>query len=196
MTLGEKIKEARKQSGLSQEQLSEKLGISRSAVAKWETDKGIPDIENLKSLSNLLGVSIDYLLDNGENIDKSVIKEQIDLSKYDVRNRKTKKDMCVREKYPDTKINTLIAKTKLSKGQRIFDNLLGIFTDAPFGTAEVFNDLKNMDEQYYLVEQGDKQFLVLVTDEFIESRELAHKQHDKKFVIGEVIFTKCSYEIK
>lgn len=74
MTLGEKIKEARKQSGLSQEQLSEKLGISRSAVAKWETDKGIPDVENLKALSKLLGVSIDYLLDNGENLDKSVIK--------------------------------------------------------------------------------------------------------------------------
>lgn len=37
MTLGEKLKEARKQAGLSQEQLSEKLGVSRSAVAKWET---------------------------------------------------------------------------------------------------------------------------------------------------------------
>lgn len=42
MTLGEKIKEVRRQAGLSQEQLSEKLGISRSAVAKWEIDKGIP----------------------------------------------------------------------------------------------------------------------------------------------------------
>ena len=40
MTLGEKIKEARKQAGLSQEQLSEKLGVSRSAVAKWGTDVG------------------------------------------------------------------------------------------------------------------------------------------------------------
>lgn len=62
MTLGEKLKEARKQAGLSQEQLAEKLGISRSAVAKWETDKGIPDVDNLKALSGLLSVSIDYLL--------------------------------------------------------------------------------------------------------------------------------------
>ena len=38
MTLGEKLRNARKQEGLTQEQLSEKLGISRSAVAKWETD--------------------------------------------------------------------------------------------------------------------------------------------------------------
>ena len=64
MTVGEKIKEARKQVGLTQEQLSEKLGISRSAVAKWETDKGIPDVDNLKILSGLLNVSIDYLLES------------------------------------------------------------------------------------------------------------------------------------
>lgn len=70
MTLGEKLKEARKQAGLSQEQLSEKLRISRSAVAKWETDKGIPDIDNLKALSQLFSVSIDYLVDNGEELDK------------------------------------------------------------------------------------------------------------------------------
>lgn len=196
MTLGEKLKEARKQNGLSQEQLSEKLGISRSAVAKWETDKGIPDVDNLKALSQLLGVSIDYLLDNGENLDKSVIKEPIDLSKYGESTRGKKKDRCVREKYPNAIINTLLAKKKLTRGQKIFDNLLGIFTDASFGTADVYNDLKNVDKQYYLVEQDDKQFLVLVTHEFIESRELAQKQHSKKFEIGDIKFTKCNYEVK
>ncbi|MEC5189682.1 XRE family transcriptional regulator [Geobacillus thermodenitrificans] len=46
MTLGEKIKKARTEAGLSQEQLSEKLGVSRSAVAKWESGKGLPDIDN------------------------------------------------------------------------------------------------------------------------------------------------------
>ena len=49
MTLGEKIKEARKQCGLSQEQLAEKMTVSRSAIAKWETDKGLPDVDNLKA---------------------------------------------------------------------------------------------------------------------------------------------------
>lgn len=195
MTLGEKIKEARKQAGLSQEQLSEKLGISRSAVAKWEIDKGIPDVDNLKALSQLLGISIDYLLDNGENLDKSVIKEPIDLSKYEGGTREKKKDRCVREKYPDAKINPLLAKKKLPRGQRIFDNLLGIFTDAPFGTADVYNDLKNMDKQYYLAEQNGRQFLVLVTDEFIVSRELSQKQYDGKFEIGDIKFTKCAYEV-
>lgn len=58
MTLGEKIKEARKEHGLSQEQFAEKLCVSRSAVAKWESDKGMPDIENLKAISFLLSVRV------------------------------------------------------------------------------------------------------------------------------------------
>ena len=51
MTLGEKIKEARKNTGLSQEQLAEKLAVSRSAIAKWESDKGLPDIDNTLGFS-------------------------------------------------------------------------------------------------------------------------------------------------
>lgn len=47
MTLGEKIREARRRCGFSQEQLAEKLSVSRSAIAKWETDKGLPDVGNL-----------------------------------------------------------------------------------------------------------------------------------------------------
>ena len=47
MNLGEKIREARKRCGFSQEQLAEKMSVSRSAVAKWETDKGLPDVGNL-----------------------------------------------------------------------------------------------------------------------------------------------------
>ncbi len=191
MTLGEKIKEARKQAGLSQEQLSEKLGVSRSAVAKWETDKGIPDVENLKALSSMLSVSIDFLLDNGESLEKSIVKEAIDLSKYKGNKRK-KKDKVVREKYPNANICWLIPEIKLTKGEKIIDNLLGFLTDAPFGIPSLINQMKNKDKQYYLVEQEDKQFLVLVTDEFIESRLLVQKKYDKKFLIGNVNFTKST----
>ena len=42
MTFGEKLKEARKEAGLSQEQFAEKMNVSRSAIAKWESDKGMP----------------------------------------------------------------------------------------------------------------------------------------------------------
>jgi transcriptional regulator with XRE-family HTH domain len=47
MTLGEKIKKARIENGLTQEQLSEKMMVSRQAITKWEADKGIPDVSNL-----------------------------------------------------------------------------------------------------------------------------------------------------
>ena len=62
MTLGGKIREARRKCGFSQEQLAEKMSVSRSAIAKWETDKGLPDVGNLKILAKLLNVSVDYLL--------------------------------------------------------------------------------------------------------------------------------------
>lgn len=62
MTLGERLKSIRKQAGLSQEQPAEKLKASRQAVTKWETDAGIPDIENMKAISVLFHVSMDELL--------------------------------------------------------------------------------------------------------------------------------------
>ena len=82
MTLADKLKEARKNAGLSQTELAEKLCVSRQAVTKWETGKGIPDVENLKVLSQVLDVSIDYLLDEGEALEKTIIKEQINLNDY------------------------------------------------------------------------------------------------------------------
>lgn len=64
MTIGEKMKQVRKDRGLTQEQLAENLIVSRAAVAKWENDNGVPDIDNLKKISQLFGVSIDELVDN------------------------------------------------------------------------------------------------------------------------------------
>ena len=59
-----RLKKYRQLKDLTQEQLAEKLGVSRQAVTKWETDTGIPDIENIKSISSLFDISIDELLSN------------------------------------------------------------------------------------------------------------------------------------
>ena len=75
MTLGEKLRNARKHEGLTQEQLSEKLGISRSAVAKWETDNGIPDISNLIALSDEFGLSLDELIKENTAVKKKLIAD-------------------------------------------------------------------------------------------------------------------------
>lgn len=73
MTFGEKLKAARNISGLSQEQFAEALNISRSAVAKWENNIGIPDVSNLKGISKLLNISIDSLLDENDDIENKDI---------------------------------------------------------------------------------------------------------------------------
>ena len=62
MNFGEKLKTTRKEHGYSQEALAELLGISRQAVCKWENSQGYPEIDTLVSISQILGVSVDYLL--------------------------------------------------------------------------------------------------------------------------------------
>ena len=196
MKLGEKIKEARKQCGLSQEQLAEKMAVSRSAVAKWEANNGLPDVDNLKALAQLLNVSVDYLLDDGEVIDEVVMREPYNLSDYGKGIKKKKKDRVIREKFPDAEIHTLLGKLKLTKSEKVIDNLLGFFTDAPFGTPELINSFKNMDKEFYLVEKDGKQFLVTITDEFVETRQLAKRITAEKFEIGNWKFIKCTYEVE
>ena len=191
MTLGEKLKEARKQVSLSQEQLAEKLGVSRSAVAKWETDNGIPDVGNLKVIARLLNVSVDYLLDDGEGMDVSVLREPYDLSAYGKGSKFTKKNQVVQDKFPDGEIYALLAEQKLTRGEKVVDNLLGILTDAPFGIPSLLNSIKNTDKQFYLVEQDGKQLFVTITDQSIESRQLAKRLEGTKFELDDWKFVKC-----
>lgn len=66
MTLGQKLKILLKEKGMTQEELAEQLDVSRQAVGKWVNDKGIPEVNKLKQISNLFGVSLDYLLKEEE----------------------------------------------------------------------------------------------------------------------------------
>lgn len=62
MTLGEKIQALRKQSGLSQEALAEKLAVTRQTVSKWELNRSLPDLDFIARLSEIFHVSADYLI--------------------------------------------------------------------------------------------------------------------------------------
>ena len=62
MILADKIIELRKKSGLSQEELAEKMNVSRQSVSKWEGAQSIPDLDKILALSKIFGVSTDYLL--------------------------------------------------------------------------------------------------------------------------------------
>ncbi|RHR10506.1 XRE family transcriptional regulator [Pseudoflavonifractor sp. AF19-9AC] len=66
MSLSEKILSLRTQLGLSQEDLAEKLGVSRQSVSKWETGQSVPDLDKLIKLADLFGISVDELVREGE----------------------------------------------------------------------------------------------------------------------------------
>ena len=63
MSLGSSLFQGRKQSGMSQEAVAEKLGVSRQTVSKWETDESLPDIRQAKRLAMLYGLTLDELID-------------------------------------------------------------------------------------------------------------------------------------
>lgn len=84
MTFAEKLKSIRKQAGMSQEQLAEKLGVSRQAVTKWETDAGIPDTPNIIALSALFDISIDELLSNERGTKKPTEYLFESVTEYDI----------------------------------------------------------------------------------------------------------------
>lgn len=63
MSLGNSLFNARKKSGLSQEDVAEKLGVSRQTISKWETDETLPDISQSKKLAVLYHLTLDELID-------------------------------------------------------------------------------------------------------------------------------------
>ena len=62
MEFNEKLQQLRKEKELTQEQLAEKLFVSRTAISKWESGRGYPSIDSLKAISKLFSVSVDDLL--------------------------------------------------------------------------------------------------------------------------------------
>lgn len=62
MSLGEKLLDLRKKAGLSQEDVADKLGVSRQTVSKWETDQTVPELNKANLLSQLYNISYDYLI--------------------------------------------------------------------------------------------------------------------------------------
>ena len=84
MTIGEKIKLLRTKKGITQETLAEILNVSRSAIAKWETNTGVPEVSNLKRISEFFDISVDELIDDTKKIKKPKIKDDkiFDCSEY------------------------------------------------------------------------------------------------------------------
>ena len=182
MTLGQKLKEIRKKFGLSQEQLAEIINVSRQAITKWETDAGLPDTENLKELSRIFEISIDYLLDNNNELPLLVMKKKLDKDNY--KNKISSYEEVLKEYYPAPwKIYIFTREKKMSKLEGIFDFIIGA------GTIDVADALNDM-SPYYLAQKDNIKLLVNIKDWVLEVKELDPDINEKKFIVDKNIFRK------
>ena len=112
MEFNNKLYELRKQKGLSQEELAGRLNVSRQTISKWEVGESAPDMDNLVSISELFGVSLDELV-----LDKTPEKEQPSVQ------------VVRSELYSDIKEHVLTDdnKRKAKKGLKIAGIALGVF---------------------------------------------------------------------
>ena len=79
MTVGDRIQNLRKTKGMSQEELADKVGVSRQAVSKWESEQATPDLEKVVIMSELFEVTTDYLLKGIEPVKTDDHKTMADL---------------------------------------------------------------------------------------------------------------------
>lgn len=87
MILADKIIEERKKNGWSQEELAEKLGVSRQSVSKWESAQSVPDLNRILNMSKIFGVSTDYLLkDEIDTVQKNSESTSIEVDSKNIKN--------------------------------------------------------------------------------------------------------------
>ena len=89
--IADRLVKLRKKYGYSQEELADKLGLSRQAVSKWERAEASPDTDNLICLAKLYGVSLDELLATDEDID-TIVKEQVKEEKKEAESESNKEE--------------------------------------------------------------------------------------------------------
>ena len=88
MTFGEKLRETRKAAGFSQEELAEKLNVSRQAITKWESDTGLPDISNIMTISKLFSIPVDDLISEEKTAVRVKSRLYESVTEYDIDGKK------------------------------------------------------------------------------------------------------------
>lgn len=78
MVVSEKIKDIRTRFGMTQEQLGEKLRVSRQTVAKWEAGGALPDSNNMMTMAKLFGTTVDYLLEGSNSTPLLALHQDLD----------------------------------------------------------------------------------------------------------------------
>lgn len=185
MTLGQKLRKIRSKFGLSQEQLAEVINVSRQAITKWENDDGLPDVSNLQEISEVFGVTVDYLLNDDSNLPALSMKKKLDRNKY--KNKVVMYSEVLKEYYPEPYEIFVLSRTKkLNFIELILDTFIAP-SIGPVSTADELGDLS----PYYLVKKDDLKLLVNIKNYTLEVIELPFNTNDKKFIYKKNKFRNC-----
>lgn len=185
MTLGQKLRKIRSKFGLSQEQLAEVINVSRQAIIKWENDGGLPDVSNLQEISEVFGVTVDYLLNDDSNLPALSMKKKLDRNKY--KNKVVMYSEVLKEYYPEPYEIFVLSRTKkLNFIELILDTFIAP-SIGPVSTADELGDLS----PYYLVKKDDLKLLVNIKNYTLEVIELPFNTNDKKFIYKKNKFRNC-----
>lgn len=122
MNLGNSLFHTRKKRGLSQEEVAQKIGVSRQTISKWETNETIPDIYQSKKMAKLYNVSLDELIEF--DVDLQEIEEMIEKSDDKI-NEKVNWTNALGKKYPillqyQSEVNTANYAFRITK---MFDEI-------------------------------------------------------------------------
>ena len=177
MTLGQKLKEIRKRFGLSQESLAEIMNVSRQAITKWESDEGLPDVNNLQELSKVFNLTVDYLLNNNNSLPALTMKKELDKDKYEMNGNGYKQVLKDYYAEPWEIYELLRCENKAKLAWVVSDWIIGA------GAAETVNALNDM-TPYYLIKKDGLKLLVNIHNYILEVVELPENTNDKKFVYG------------
>lgn len=182
MTLGKKLKEIRKRFGLSQEQLAEIMNVSRQAITKWENEDGLPDVSNLQELSKIFGVTVDYLLNNDNNLPALSMKKKLDKNKYNNKISSYKK--ILNEYFTGSwELYVLTFSYKLGK----LEGLLDLFTGGNYNLIKGVSDLS----PYYLAVKDNIKLLINIKEWNLEVIELPSNTNPQKFIYNKKKFINC-----
>ncbi|HBI93690.1 MAG TPA: XRE family transcriptional regulator [Terrisporobacter glycolicus] len=135
MLLGDKILSLRKKAGLSQEEVANRLDVSRQTVSKWEANQTVPELKNIKLLSQLYNVSYDYLISksnpSGDITSIEMIVDEIDWTS------------AWSKKYPilDTYQGMQNINTYCEKISKLYDEFKNEFNFSDQDTALVLKDI-------------------------------------------------------
>lgn len=169
MTLGEKIVSLRKQANLTQNDLADRLNISRQAITKWENGTGLPDVDNIKKLAKVFNKSIDELLD----YKVEEIKLEFDTTKESIKKQYSKSGKInefILNKFKDAESIEILGRTKkLTFWQHLFD---WVFTPWP-GTFELI-DVLGTGRVYSFLVKDKGVYLVLVNKTTMITKKLDH----------------------